>query len=298
MKIAFIGCVNSSFRALQKLLEMKSLGIEVVAVVTKTKSKVNADFMDLSPLCIEHNIPFHFEDYEDKPESIRFLQRYTPDVLYCFGWSHLLSKEMLNVAPIGTIGFHPAPLPKARGRHPIIWALALGLDNTASTFFKMDEGADSGPILCQVNVAIAPHDNASSLYKKILDVSVNQIFEFTLQLASGDFELKEQDFSDATYWRKRSRLDGEIDWRMRAEDIHNLVRALAHPYPGAEFIYKDKSIVLSKTSVPAVDYSLLDEPGKVLNVEKDRALIKCGHKSAIWIYDLSIITSLIRGNYL
>ena len=205
---------------------------------------------------------------------------------------------MINVATFGTIGFHPAPLPKARGRHPIIWALALGLEKTASTFFKMDEGADSGPILSQVNVAITSDDNASSLYQKILDVSEKQIFKFTLQLANGDSVLKEQDISGATYWRKRSQSDGRIDWRMRAEDIHNLVRALAPPYPGAEFVYKDECIVLNKTSVPPDEYSLFDEPGKVLVVEKDRALVKCGHKSAIWIYDLPIISNLLRGEYL
>jgi len=298
MKIALIGCVHSSFRALRKLLEMEHLGIEVVGVVTKTNSKVNADFVDLSPLCSEYDIPIHFEHNEDKIESIRFLQRFTPDVLYCFGWSYLLSKEMINVATFGTIGFHPAPLPKARGRHPIIWALALGLEKTASTFFKMDEGADSGPILSQVNVAITSDDNASSLYQKILDVSEKQIFKFTLQLANGDSVLKEQDISGATYWRKRSQSDGRIDWRMRAEDIHNLVRALAPPYPGAEFVYKDECIVLNKTSVPPDEYSLFDEPGKVLVVEKDRALVKCGHKSAIWIYDLPIISNLFRGEYL
>lgn len=277
---------------------MKSLGIEVVGVVTKAKSKLNADFKDLSPLCAEYHIPVHFEDNKDKAESIRFLKECTPDVLYCFGWSYLLSTDMINVAPLGAIGFHPAPLPKARGRHPIIWALALGLDKTASTFFKMDEGLDSGPILSQVNVAITAQDNALSLYQKILDVSEKQIFEFTLQLAKGNFALKEQDISEVTYWRKRSQLDGVIDWRMRAGDIHNLVRALAPPYLGAEFVYKDECIIVNRTRVPTVAYSLLDEPGKVLNVEKDRVLVKCGHKSAIWIYEIPIISCLKKGDYL
>ena len=204
MKIAFIGCVDSSFRALQKLLEMKSLDIEVVAVVTKSKSVINDDFKDLTPLCEDHNIPFHYENSKNKTESIKFLKKYSPDVTYCFGWSYLLSKDMINVAPIGTIGFHPAPLPKARGRHPIIWALALGLNKTASTFFKMDEGADSGPILNQEEVKIGSDDNAFSLYNKILKISEKQIFEFTLQLAKGNFSFIEQDDSEATYWRKRS----------------------------------------------------------------------------------------------
>ena len=75
MKIAFIGCVHSSFHSLQKLLKMKSLGIEVVGVVTKAKSKLNADFKDLSPLCAEYHIPVHFEDNKDKAEPLAPLRQ-------------------------------------------------------------------------------------------------------------------------------------------------------------------------------------------------------------------------------
>jgi methionyl-tRNA formyltransferase len=63
---------------------------------------------------------------------------------FCLGWSNLLKAEILKAAPLGVIGFHPAALPANRGRHPLIWALGLGLDETATTFFFMDKGADRG----------------------------------------------------------------------------------------------------------------------------------------------------------
>lgn len=298
MKIAFIGCVQSSFRALQKLVEMKSLDIDVVAVITKNHSRVNSDFVDLRPLCIKHEIPVHFEKKEEKDKSLCFLKNYKPDVIYCFGWSALLPQEVLKVAPLGVIGFHPAPLPKGRGRHPIIWALALGLDFTASTFFRMDEGADTGPLLSQVPILITPDDTASSLYEKILNSCDKQIFDFTLQLASGNYQLKKQDELQSTSWRKRSRSDGKVDWRMRADDIHNLVRALSSPYPGADISYLNDTFILWRTSKSKNLFSDLDEPGKVLGVENNRALIKCGGRSAIWIYDLDFITELTPGDYL
>ena len=106
MKIAFVGCVQSIFRALQKLIEMQSFDIDVVSVITKNQSKVNLDFVDLSPLCAEHQIPVHFEKKEEKDKSLSFLNHYNPDVIYCFGWSTLLSKEILNISPIGVIGFY------------------------------------------------------------------------------------------------------------------------------------------------------------------------------------------------
>lgn len=298
MKIGFIGCVESSYKALEALLNMKNDNIEVIAVITKEASKVNSDFVDLSPLCHQHNVPVHYEKLNDKQESLSFFRRYSPDVIYCFGWSYLLKSDMLELAPIGAIGYHPAPLPLARGRHPIIWALTLGLETTASTFFKMDTGADSGPVLSQVKINILPDDNATSLYNKLIDTAVKQIVEFTIELANQTAVFKTQDDSKATYWRKRSRTDGLIDWRMRASDIYNLVRALASPYPGAECIHENRYIVINKVEVDNADYPNIFEPGKVLDVDKDRVLVKCGGKSALWVYNNELASSLNAGDYL
>ena len=119
-------------------------------------------------------------------------------MIYCFGWS--LLDESLSIAPLGVMGFHPAKLPQNRGRHPIIWALALGLDETASTFFKMDLGADSGAILSQEVIEIKPNDNATSLYENILTVAERQVQEFTIELANDDEVIfQEQDHDSATY---------------------------------------------------------------------------------------------------
>ena len=138
--------------------------------------------MNLSPLCKENNIPVHFEDAQKIERSIEFMKGHEPDVIFCFGWSYLLNQEFLTLPKLGVIGFHPANLPKNRGRHPIIWALALGLKETASTFFKMDKAADSGPILSQVNINIDFTDDAGSLYKKIISTAEQQIISFTEQL--------------------------------------------------------------------------------------------------------------------
>lgn len=298
MKIGFIGCVESSYKALETLLSLKSEGIEVVAVVTKPKSAVNSDFVDLTPLCQENAIPFHYEVLKDRQDSLTFLAQYKPDVIYCFGWSYLLDNEMLQLAPHGAIGYHPAPLPKARGRHPIIWALALGLDKTASTFFLMDEGADSGAILSQQVVTIKPEDDARSLYDKLLIIASDQILDFSKALANGEAVFHPQDDSQATYWRKRSRKDGLIDWRMQANSIHSLVRALVPPYPGAECIYDETPHVVIKTSLVEKDFSKLIEPGCILQVDDDRFLIKCGGSSALWVYEQRLAKIIKIGDYL
>ncbi len=284
MKIGFIGCVESSKLALQTLLSIKE--VKVSCVVTKEKSKINADFVDLTDLCNEHKIPYHFEKIKEKEATLNFLKSHDLDVIYCIGWSHLLNKDVITLTPKGVIGFHPAKIPQNRGRHPIIWALSLGLEQTASSFFKMDEGADSGDILSQELVNIEKSDNAKTLYNKIMDTALEQIKKFSVDLANNTATFIQQDHSQATYWRKRSRKDGVIDFRMNASSIYNLVRALTDPYPGAEFIFNEEYFRVYSSEVSSNEFAQNIEPGKILDKKDNALLVKCAQKEAIWLRDI------------
>ena len=132
MNIVFIGAVKISESFLKKLINIKSTP---VAVCTLENSDFNADHIDLTTLCNENNIPVKYAPDINSKENVKWIKSYKPDVIFCFGWSFLLKSELLKVAPLGVVGYHPAALPKNRGRHPIIWALVLGLRKTASTFF-------------------------------------------------------------------------------------------------------------------------------------------------------------------
>ncbi|MDE1220595.1 hypothetical protein MCT05_06545 [Vibrio aestuarianus] len=295
MRAGFIGCVESSRVALKTLLDVKGLTVSVV--VTREQSAVNADFCDLTDLCKRYDIPFHFENPKDRAATVSFLESFDLDIIFCIGWSYLLDKKMLALPKQGIIGFHPARLPSNRGRHPIIWALALGLQETASTFFLMDEGADSGPIASQVLISISESDNATSLYKKILKTSQQQLTKLASDLVNGTATFIEQDDSKATYWRKRNRNDGTIDFRMTAGSIHNLIRALAPPYPGAEFISNGQYVVVRNSCISQDNFPLDVEPGKVLSKKGEGLLVKAGGSSAIWLLDLKK-NDIAVGDYL
>lgn len=273
MKIVFIGCVDFSYRILGELL--KNTGVKVVGVVTRQQSAINSDFRSLEGLAVSAGIPFI--NVSDNNQGIieAFIRQAAPDVVYCFGWSYLLRKEILEIPTLGVIGYHPAALPQNRGRHPIIWTLALGLDQAGSTFFFMDEYADSGDILAQEFVKVDPEDDASTLYSKLVMVAIEQVKEFTPQLESGNYTRRPQDTSRANYWRKRGRFDGQIDWRMPAGGIHNLVRALSKPYVGAHCMMEEQEIKIWKTELLDLEMNNI-EPGKVLSVENGVIEIKCG----------------------
>ncbi len=293
MKIVFIGTVTLSERILKKLLDM---GANIVGVCTKEKSAFNADFSDLTLLCKENSLPCKCIEDVNSEDSINWIQSLEPDVIFCFGWSSLIKSELLQLAPHGVIGYHPARLPENRGRHPIIWAISLGLKRSASTFFFMDEGADSGDILSQVDFDILDEDNATTVYEKVIKIAVEQIAILVPQLEGSNYKRIKQNNKIANIWRKRSKSDGQIDFRMTSVAIDRLVRALTKPYVGAHIEYQGKDIVVWDVEICSFDRGNI-EPGTVLDIDANTVLVKT-YDGAIRLLDHEFVMPPIKGDYL
>jgi methionyl-tRNA formyltransferase len=294
MKVLFIGAVQFSYAVLQELLLIPEA--DVVGVCTLSQHHGHADHADLTLLARAANVPVVSNLHLHTPEVFEWIQSLQPDVIFCFGWSRLLKSKILNLAPLGVIGFHPAALPANRGRHPLIWALALGLKQTASTFFIMDEGADSGDIISQKIVAIYPSDDANALYQRITEIALTQLHDFVPNLAKGNYSRMRQNHAFSNNWRKRGMLDGEIDWRMPAVGIYNLVRALSRPYIGAHFLHQRREVKVWRCE-PVICDLINIEPGKVIGVEDQAVLIKAGI-DAVRLLDTMPKLSLNIGEYL
>jgi len=297
VRVLFIGTVEFSLQMLKFLISLDS---ELVGVVTGQDRGVNSDFADLAPVCEEYRIPVLVCENVNSPEALGWIRGRGPDVVFCFGWSRLLKKDFLQIPALGVIGYHPAELPMNRGRHPLIWALVLGLKRTASTFFFMDEGADSGDILSQQLVDISDEDDAGTLYTKtkVIDVAKKQLADIVPAMSKGHFMRIPQNNLLASSWRKRGMKDGEIDWRMSAGTIHNLVRGLTHPYVGAHFLFNEKPIKVWKTRL--VDFVGVEnaEPGKIAGFSSEGNLIV---KCADGCIELSIVDPVVetqKGDYL
>ena len=272
--VFFIGCVQSSEVALQTLLARPE--IEVSGVLTLSFGKFNSDYVDIARVAADAGVHVYDAEKTDAQMLASILHESRSEIVFTIGWSRLLGKNILDIPRFGIVGFHPAALPQNRGRHPLIWALALGLKETASTLFLMDSGADSGPILCQDKVIITPHDDAKSLYEKVITLLPKQIDSVVDGLVMGELKTVEQNHSQATSWRKRGPPDGLIDWRMSAEAIHNLTRALTHPYVGAEFRCGERLIKLWQCEIITEKVPSNAEPGKVLSVDPRGPVIKTG----------------------
>ncbi len=293
MKILFIGTVKMSANFLNEMIRLNK---NIVGIFSLKKSNFNSDFVDLKPIAEKSKIPFFYsENINDKSEE-EIIKSLKPDYIFCFGWSKILSEKILSIPTQGTIGFHPAQLPFNRGRHPIIWALILGLKQTASTFYFMDKNIDSGKILDQKIINISNEDNASSLYKRINDVAVKQLNDFIPKLEKGTFILTKQNEKIANSWRKRSAKDGIIDWRMSSASIYNLVRGLSRPYVGADFYYNEKKYKVWDSKIFFTKQKNI-EPGKVIKKNDQNLVIKTG-TDAIEIKEMEPKLNINIGEYL
>jgi len=293
LRIVFIGTVEFSLLALEQCLR---LGAEVVGVITRAVSPVNADFADLTGVAEGAGIPCLHTAAVNGEEAMEWIASRRPDIIFCFGWSALIGEKLLTLPPMGVLGFHPAALPRNRGRHPLIWALALGLDRTASSFFFMDQGADSGDILSQREVEIRYEDDARALYDRVAATALEQITEFLPGLMAGTFTRTPQDHSLANVWRKRSAADGCIDFRMPSRGVYNLVRALARPYVGAHAEWAGRECKIWKAAeADGMPANL--EPGKVLAVSGEAITVKCGDGAIVLLeHDLQPLPQ--EGEYL
>ena len=298
MRIGFIGCVESSEVALKSLIEAKSPNLELVGVITKSKSNINNDFVNLNKVSLEHSIPCFYQEDKNANESLLFMKKLKPDVIFCIGWSHILGLDFLELPRYGVIGFHPTKLPANRGRHPIIWSIVLGLKNTASTLFKMDKGADSGLIVSQKTLKITEGFVARDLYNLILLALSEQVLDVANGLVSGKLRYIKQDYNKANVWRKRSSKDGIIDFRMSNIDIRNLISALSDPYPGATVLYNDIDYIILECKISNKKFPNNIEPGYVLSIKDGVLLVKTAGNGSIYINSLPLAKEIFVGAYL
>lgn len=230
MKILYIGAVEFSRQCLDETL---AAGGNVAGVFTlgAEHAGFHGDYADLAPVADAHGVPIHrIRDVND-PEALSIARSLEPDVIFVFGWSQLLGREFLTLAPC--VGSHPALLPRDRGRHPITWALVDGLEESGLTFLWLDEGADTGDILWQRRFRIERDDDASSVYRKVCELGRAAVREFLPLLEAGKAPRTPQNHARASYRRRRTDEDRVIDWSAPSHAIHNLIRGLARPYVGA-----------------------------------------------------------------
>jgi methionyl-tRNA formyltransferase len=160
-------------------------------------------------------------------------RRAAPDFLFSFYYRHLLSAAWLEVPRRGALNLHGSLLPKYRGRAPVHWAIIRGESVTGASLHYMLEKPDAGALVDQQSVRILENDTALDVSLKVADAAQTVLHRSLPRLAAGTAAAVPLDLSRGSYFGRRRPEDGRIDWRQGAQAVHNLVRAVAPPFPGA-----------------------------------------------------------------
>lgn len=222
---------NVGVRCLAVLLEA---GINVRLVVTHADNpRENIWFESVAALAAAHQIPTIKPASGDSPALAKHVQAIAPDLIFSFYYRHMLPAQVLAHAKRGAYNMHGSLLPKYRGRVPINWAIIHGETESGVTLHEMVAQPDAGRIVDQMTVPILTNDTALVLFNKVTVAAECVLARSLAALAAGRARLTPQILAQGSYFGGRQPDDGRIDWAKPGRDIHNLIRAVAPPYPGA-----------------------------------------------------------------
>ena len=238
---------NVGVRCLNVLL---AHGVDVALVLThRDNPKENIWFESVAALAAPHDIPVITPDNPNTPEVIEQIRALQPDFFFSFYYREMLKRELLELPRHGALNMHGSLLPKYRGRVPVNWAIIRGETETGATLHYMTEKPDNGDIVAQQAVPILPNDTAFEVFQKVTVAAEMALDGCLPALLAGKAQALKQDLSKGAYFGGRKAEDGIIDWSMSAQEIHNLVRAVAPPYPGATTHLQGKPMRILQTLV-------------------------------------------------
>ncbi|AZP13598.1 formyltransferase [Undibacterium parvum] len=209
-------------------------GVQIDLVVSHEDNPTETIwFESVADLCREHGISRITPENPASPELFEQIKALAPDFIFSFYYRHMLPTNILALAKRGAYNLHGSLLPKYRGRVPVNWAVLHGETETGATLHEMAAKPDAGGIIAQTAVPILPDDTAFEVFGK-LTVAAEQILWFALpSLIDGSAKLLANDLSKGSYFGGRKAEDGRINWSLPAQQVYNLHRAVAPPYPGA-----------------------------------------------------------------
>jgi methionyl-tRNA formyltransferase len=218
-------------RCLKVLL---SAGVEVPLVVTTEDDPNEAQwFASVSATAHDYGLRVVTPAEVNTPELVRSVQELRPDFVFSFYFRSMIGAPLLNAARLGALNIHGSLLPRYRGRAPVNWAILHGERETGATLHYMNARADAGDIVDQQAVPILQDDEAREVFNKV-SVAAELVLARSLPgLIAGTAPRIQQRLEDGQYFGRRRPEDGKIDWTSSAREIHNLVRAVAPPFPGA-----------------------------------------------------------------
>lgn len=219
-------------------------------------------------------IPVFQPERIKREEGVAMLKSCAPDLCVTAAFGQLLSQEILDIPPLGTINVHSSLLPKHRGSAPINWSIIKGDPVTGVTTMFTDKGMDTGDILLMRETPIGPTENAGELTDRLAVMGAELLIETIRALEAGTLVRTPQDHAVATYEPKMDKELGRIDWSRPAQELDCLVRGTT-PWPGAFTTLGEQTIKVFELDI--LDGPAIGAPGEIVAADAKRGLVvSCG----------------------
>lgn len=296
MRAILIGAVESSRVALERIAAAGGWECPLVVTLPPGRSGRHSDYVDLAePAAAAGAALLHVRNINDA-DAMEAIAHTGTDAVFVVGWSQICGAAFREAAGGKVVGYHPAPLPRMRGRGVIPWTILNEEPISGGTLFWIDEGVDSGPILAQRFFHVAPDETAASLYAKHMDALGAMMDEALAAIASGNPPRRVQDERYATWAARRTPADGLIDWARPAAEIQRLVRAVGRPYPGAQtFDGPHKLIVWAAEALPGGHH--LAAAGQVVSRTEGSFTVMCGDGALLQVDEWTHAASTMPANH-
>lgn len=209
-------------------------GVDIPLVVTHRDDPAeNLWFERVSDVAAALHLCWQAPDDPNTPDFVAQVGSLAPDFLFSFYYRRMLSPALLASARRGALNLHGSLLPRYRGRAPVNWAVLHGETETGATLHYMAAAPDAGDIVAQRAVSIGGDETARQVFDKVTAAAAGLLDDVLPLLVAGSAPRHRNDIAAGSYFGGRKAEDGRIDWRAAAKSIHDLVRAVAPPYPGA-----------------------------------------------------------------
>jgi methionyl-tRNA formyltransferase len=234
-------------RCLRVLL---AAGVDVPLVVThRDESHEALAFASVSETARLHGLEVALPDDVNEAALADRVAALEPDFIFSFYCRQMIGARILDAARRGALNMHGSLLPAYRGRAPVNWAVIRSETSTGATLHYMTDKPDAGDIVDQEAVPILPDDTAFDVFTKIAVVAEIVLWRSLPALIAGSARRVPQDAARASYFGRRRPEDGRIAWGWSAKTIHDLVRGVAPPYPGAFAIVGARKLRLLRSAI-------------------------------------------------
>ena len=275
---------NVGVQCLSVLLAHK---VTVALVVTHTDNPAETIwFASVAKLAASHHVPAITPDDPNTPDMIERIRALQPDFLFSFYYRNMLTPALLDLPKRGALNMHGSLLPRYRGRVPVNWAVINGERETGATLHYMTARPDAGDIVAQQAVPILPDETAADVFIKVTAAAAGALDRVLPALVNGTAPRVPQILSRGSYFHGRKPADGLIDWRLPARRVHNLVRGVAPPYPGAFTVINGTTLRILRTRLDGAASRLLPQPQ--LYVQGGQCYAACGDGEVLQIIEMEL----------